>query len=214
MKKAFSYIWPLTKNFSTVYNGNIEVTWFNGRKVLDSENANYSFGTLEKVLDIGLSYSHAERSSPVLVLGLGGGSVLGLLREKYHFSGNITAVEIDPVIIEIAKKEFDIERHGPLEIICADAFDFVLNCQTKFGLVIIDIFIDVEVPAEFFSSKFIESISALLEGGGEVLFNAGINHAHEEATEQIINSDYSIKFKRLDGVNGANTLLLGSKREK
>lgn len=213
MKKAFSYIWPLTKNFSTVYNGNIEVTWFNGRKVLDSENANYSFGTLEKVLDIGLSYSHAERSSPVLVLGLGGGSVLGLLREKYHFSGKITAVEIDPAIIEIAKTQFNIERHVPLAIVCDDAFEFVKHPPSKYGLVIIDIFIDLVVPLQFFTSEFMENISRLLEPGGEVLFNTGINQANEAETDQIVRTETAIKFQKLEQVNGTNTLLLGIKNE-
>lgn len=213
MKKALSYVWPFTKNFSTEYNGNIEVTWYNGKKVLDSENANYSFGSLEKVLDLGLACSHAERSSPILVLGLGGGSVLGLLREKYNFSGKITAVEIDPAIIDIAKKEFDIERYVPLEIICEDAYNFVINSRAKFGLVIIDIFIDVEVPAKFLSSEFIKYISTLLEARGEVLFNTGINQAHEAETDQIVGTENAIKFRKLEQVNGTNTLLLGIKNE-
>src|SRR5690606_23986478 len=153
MKKAFSYIWPLTKKFPTKYSGILEVTWLNGKKVLDSKNANYSYGSLEKVLDIGLSYCRAERTSQVLILGLGGGSILDLLRNKYNFTGKITAVELYPAVIDIAKDQFNIERHATLEIVCQDAYEFVKHPPSKYGLVIIDIFIDVAVPPQFFSSE-------------------------------------------------------------
>lgn len=211
MKKAFSYIWPLTKKFPSKYSGALEVTWLNGKKVLDSQNANYSYGSLEKVLDIGLTYCRAERSSAVLILGLGGGSILDLLRKKYNFFGKITAVEIDPAVIEIAVNQFGIGQHSPLEIICEDAFEFVKHLPLKYGLVIIDIFIDVEVPFQFFTSEFIENISQLLEPGGEVLFNTGINQAHEAETDQIMRTETTIKFRKLEQVNGTNTLLIGIK---
>lgn len=84
MKKALNNLWPLTRKIRSQHSGFLKITWFNGKKVLDSKNPNYSYGSLEKVLDYGLSLTKAERSSEVLVLGLGGG-VLGLLRKKYKF---------------------------------------------------------------------------------------------------------------------------------
>src|SRR5690606_37409791 len=213
MKKALSYIWPLTRKYPTKYSGTLEVTWLNGKKVLDSKNANYSYGSLEKVLDKGLSYCHAERSSRVLVLGLGGGSVLDLLRKKYKYSGEITAVEIDPAVIEIAKSQFNIERHTPLEIVCANAYDFVKSSRLKYGLVVIDLFIDVSVPLRFFSSEFLENIFAVLEPIGEVLFNARINQIHDAETHQIVMANNPIKFRKIEYVNGSKTLLIGKKAD-
>jgi len=40
MKKLFSYIWPTTRRFSSTINGTLEITYVNGKKVLDTENAN------------------------------------------------------------------------------------------------------------------------------------------------------------------------------
>src|SRR5690606_31610522 len=125
----------------------------------------------------------------------------------------IMAVEIDPAVIEIAKTQFNIERHAPLEIVCDDALEFVKHPPSQYGLVIIDIFIDLAVPPQFFTSEFMENIYKLLEPGGEVLFNTGINHANEKETDQIVRTETAIKFRKLEQVNGTNTLLLGIKNE-
>lgn len=212
MKKPLSYLWPLTKKINTKHSGDLEVTWLNGRKILDSKNANYSYGSLEKVLDYGLSFIKAERASEVLILGLGGGSVLSLLRKKYNYSGKITAVEIDTAIIEIAVNEFEIKQYEPLELICADAFEYVQKATNQYGLIIIDLFIDIEVPLNSFSTEFWINICHLLQKNGEVIFNSGINSANLEETLRVQNEVKKIEFQRLDNVFGTNTLLLGKRK--
>ena len=213
MKKPLSYLWPLTKKYDSKYSGKLEVTWTNGRKVLDSPNANYSYGALQEVLDLGLAMIRADRAAPVLLLGLGGGSAIPLLRNKYNYHGKITAVELDAAVIEIAKSEFGIETFQPLELICEDAEEYVKSSQVQFGLIIIDLFLDLQVPEQFFSPSFWQNISELLEPGGTVLFNAGVNSAHEEQINYLLKNDtLSINFRKKDGVYKSNTLLLGEKK--
>ena len=212
MKKPLSYLWPLTRKYDSQFNGRLEVTWINGRKVLDSANANYSYGALQEVMDRGLAQTNADRAAPVLILGLGGGSVIPLLRKKYNYYGKITAVEIDPAIIEIAIKEFDIRAHLPLELVCADAEAYVSSSQEKFGLIIIDLFLDLEVPLQFFSEVFWRNLSALLLTGAKVLFNAGVNSAHEVPISKLLKNDsLGIDFQKKEEVYARNTLLLGKK---
>lgn len=212
MKKSLSYLWPLTKSYDSNYSGKLEVTWANGKKVLDSANANYSYGALQEVLDRGLAEIRADRANPVLLLGLGGGSALSLLRNKYGYYEKVTAVELDPAIIEIAINEFGIEAHQPLELICADAEQFVQATKNKFGLIIIDLFIDLQVPEQFFSESFWNNIADVLQPGGKVLFNAGVNCAHEEQINYLLKNDtFAIGFRKKEEVYGSNTLLLGEK---
>ena len=212
MKKSLSYLWPLTKSYDSQYNGKLEVTWINGRKVLDSEHANYSYGPLQEVLDRGLAEVRADRAAHILLLGLGGGSVIPLLRKKYNYYGKITAVELDAPIIGIAKTEFSIEDHQPLELICVDAEKFVQAAPAKFGLIIIDLFLDLKVPEKFFSLSFWQNISDLLKPGGKVLFNAGVNFAHEAHIEQLLkNVTLGMKFRKKEEVYGSNTLVFGEK---
>lgn len=212
MKKTFSYLWPLTKKYNSSYNGKLEVTWINGRKVLDSSNANYSYGALQEVLDRGISEVRADRAAPVLLLGLGGGSAISLLRNKFKYYGRITAVELDPAIVEIAKTEFNIEAHQPLELLCEDAEAFVATAQEQFGFIIVDLFLDLKVPSQFFSETFWKNVGGLLLPGAKILFNAGINEAHQEQIDYLLKKGtLAIHFQKKEYVYGSNTLLLGEK---
>ena len=55
IRKFFSYIIPV-KIFKkkSARSKIIEVTWANGELVLDSENTNYSYGSLQRILRYGL----------------------------------------------------------------------------------------------------------------------------------------------------------------
>ena len=63
-------------------------------------------------------------------------------------------MDIDPVIIEIAKEEFDIDSYTHTEIICQDAYNFVAEDKDKYEVIIIDLWIDDRVPAQFFTRDF------------------------------------------------------------
>ena len=107
----------------------LEVTWNNGQLVLDSENTNYSFGSLQRILRKGLKYIGFERIrnfENILVLGVAGGSVIKTLANEINYKGKITGVEIDEQIIEIAKEYFKLDSIPNLELIIDDAFEFVL----------------------------------------------------------------------------------------
>ena len=130
MKKLLSYIIPLTKKRISDFSGTLEITLINGNKVLDSVNANYSYGSLQQILEYGITKAEInfENIGQLLILGLGGGSVIKSLREKFRYLNKIDAVEIDQKIIAIAQKEFDIKSSDYLNIINEDAFSFVFNC--------------------------------------------------------------------------------------
>ncbi len=212
MKKAFSYLWPLTKKIKSNFSGELEVTWLNGKKILDTKNANYSYGALHQILDVALQKTSAERGGHTLVLGLGGGSILQLLRKKYNFYGKITAVELDPKVIEIAKKEFNIQQYEPLKVICEDAEKFVQQNHTKYETVIVDLFIDIKVPEQFFKIEFWHNLANLLQPEATVIFNAGIGENHIQEIETLQQQTKKIiSFQKINHVKGTNTLLLGKK---
>ena len=212
MKRIISYFWPVKKKTWSPVNGWLEVTWINGKKLLDSRNTNYSYGSLQKVLASGLSRIDFPRSVPVLLLGLGGGSVVQTLKERFDHTGKITAVDIDPVVIELAEKEFHIQAGDNLEIIPADAFTFIRDCREQFGLIIVDLFIDTNVPRECFSESFWNDIHRLLDPDGHILFNAGMNPGTDHRTKEVIQNNGSIfEFRTFEGVEKKNTLLIAKK---
>jgi spermidine synthase len=109
MKKLLSYLYPITKMVETHHNGMVEITYDQGKKVLDSTNANYSYGSLQRILKHGLQQIDLNNTRHILLLGLGGGSVIKTLRNEFQYEHKITAVEIDEIIIQIAFKEFNIK---------------------------------------------------------------------------------------------------------
>ena len=213
MKKFLSYIWPITHRFSSEINGPLEVTYINGKKVLDTKNANYSYGSLQKILKFGLTKIDLKSVENILILGMGAGSVIQSLRETFDYKKNIIAVEIDPQIIKLAKEEFGIISSENLQIIEGDAFGFAKTSKEKFQLIIIDLFIDLNVPLIFYGKEFCENVSNLLDKDGSILFNVGVNLESKSGTSEkiITNFGSGFQFQILQKVNGTNTVLIGKK---
>jgi hypothetical protein len=97
MKKILSYIFPFRlKNYYSKINGPLEVNLINGKKILDTRWNNYSYGSLQKILHKGLSQiGSPENYERVLVLGLGGGSVIQTIREDFKSNAFIELVDIE-----------------------------------------------------------------------------------------------------------------------
>ena len=175
IKRLLSYILPVKiYQKKSEFSKNLEVTWNNGYLVLDSENTNYSFGSLQRVLKKGLKYIGYERINTfenILILGVAGGSVIETIKNDIKFKGKITGVEIDATAIEIANKYFGLNNYKNVEIIIEDAFEFVLKTKEKYDLIIIDIFQDTTMPNFLFEDFFINRINFLLKVNGFILFN-------------------------------------------
>ena len=175
LKKLLSYVYPLTKRVQSNYSGELEITLFNGRKVLDTLNTNYSYGSLQRVLKYSLNQVDFTHIESVLVLGLGGGSVVQTLRQDVHFNGNITAIELDSVIVDIAVTEFNLTPDENTTIVCTDAWEFIMTDTHKYDLIIVDLFLDNEIPRQFLNNEFWKSALNHLEKEGEIIFNTLCN---------------------------------------
>jgi spermidine synthase len=175
LKKWLSYIIPINiKTEKSFWSTTLEVTWANGELVLDSANTNYSYGSLQRILRIGLlkiGFERIAKMDHILVLGVAGGSVIKTLVEEIAYSNKITGVEIDGNVIEMAKKYFELDKISNLDIVLDDAFEFVLKTKLKYDLIIIDIFQDTKMPNFLFESFFANRILEILNDNGLFLFN-------------------------------------------
>lgn len=191
IQKLFSYIIPI-KIFKkkSSRSKTIEVTWANGELVLDSENTNYSYGSLQRILRYGLrniGYNKVLKMDHILVLGVAGGSVIKTLVDEIGYKRKITGVEIDPEMIQVANQYFNLNEIEQLELIIDDAFEFVLKTKDKYDLIVIDIFEDIKMPNFLFERFFSERICYLLKDQGFVLFNTMIlDEAHNVRNRKYI----------------------------
>ncbi|TXE08589.1 methyltransferase domain-containing protein [Gelidibacter salicanalis] len=210
MAKLLSYFYPLTKKVHSDHSGTLEITWYNGRKHLDTKNANYSYGSLQRILKFGLEKINLKQVNSVLLLGLGGGSVVETLRHDFSYSKTITAVDIDPVVIDIAKNEFNLKDDAHLHVVCEDALHYMQTNNNRYDLIIIDLFIDTEVPMPFLALPFWKQVLTASTSNGAILFNASLEKTKSTALIAVIEFLKSHKYHTevFEKVNNTNTLIL------
>lgn len=174
-KKILSYFYPITiyKETSTI-SKSIEVTIYNGKTLLNTTNTNYSFGSLQSILKKGLldiGAAEIDRMESVLILGVAGGSVVQTLVTDFSFAKNITGVELDKEIIDVANSYFNLDKIPNFKFVIADAEQFVKTDANHYDLIVIDIFKDTEMPEFLFEKSFISNCKKLLNKNGYILFN-------------------------------------------
>ncbi|MBM3977858.1 MAG: methyltransferase domain-containing protein [Planctomycetes bacterium] len=150
----------------------LSVRLVGGRLRLDAQRVNHSGGSLRDVWAAAFAHLRPERRplERVLLLGLGGGSSLDLLRER-GVHAPIDAVELDPEVVRLARAHFGLERLQPLEIHVADALDWIERPGERYDLVLVDLFIEDEIPPAARAEPFLRGLGARLAPGGLLVFN-------------------------------------------
>lgn len=128
--------------------------------------------------------------SKCLMLGLGGGTVVQLIKLQFP-QAKIVCIEIDPEIIKIGKKYFGLGKIADLETVEIDAFEWVrIQAQSqhkntsdggprgllrgerrKFDLIIVDLYLGDKFPPQAEKDKFLAKVKNLLSKGGMTIFN-------------------------------------------
>lgn len=201
----------MIRKIRSKYSGVLEITYDRGQKVLDSRNTSYSYGNLQRVWDKVLQRIRLKDVNRTLILGMGAGSSIQLLREKYNYDRKIVAVELDPVIVEIARDEFGIRPDNNLRIETTDAAEYVRRKTRKFDLILIDLFIDNKVPEILLQRPFWENTSRKTEQGGIILFNAFLDDDKLETVIHVLReSGHEVEI--WPKINGANMMIYAIKK--
>lgn len=118
----------------------------------------------------------------ILILGLGAGSCLEPIRNKWP-EAKITGVEIDPEMIKIGKKYFGLSENNP-KIIIKNAFDYLYQSKEKFDLVLVDLFLGDQLPKQTNSERFALNIRGKLNNQGLVIFNRLYFGEHKNSAQK------------------------------
>jgi spermidine synthase len=173
-KRVISFVLPQTvAEGVTALGQKYEVNFENGLKVLNSENSNYSFGSLHQIMLKGLN-EVLKKNSPkkILMLGLGAGSALQVLRNKCKWPYHVTIVEIDNDLIELARLHFELDSHVNTTIINTDAKLAIQELKGgDFDLILDDIFWDDQIPEFCLKEDYLNSCSKCLVANGIYLRN-------------------------------------------
>jgi len=158
-----SYLIPQAiARFSTKYNEDIRVIEESGKLKLLVNGSRQSGVYIEWLWKKAFSVFGLGSYQSILVLGVGGGTVIHLLHKRYP-DAYITAVDIDPTMIDIGVKYFGLGGVPNLTLVTADAKNFKIT--RAYDLVVVDLFIGRHIP------DFVSSVAFLkrLEGSTVII---------------------------------------------
>lgn len=125
----------------------------------------------EHVFDVWDAFIPRQRHPwRVLILGGGGGTIATLLTRRFGPIA-ITAIERDPVIARLSREEFGLAELGNVQVIEADAFNWVETCTESYDLICVDMYVAGEIVHGTLATPFLRQIARLLTPGGIAAFN-------------------------------------------
>lgn len=111
---------------------------------------------------------HPER---VLVIGGGGCVVPTIYHQSYPWM-TIDVVEIDPVVVDLARKYFGLRTDDRLRVFVEDGRMFLRRPHEKYDLVMLDAYTSAgRIPFHLISREFFEEVRSHLTGRGIVAAN-------------------------------------------
>lgn len=123
----------------------------------------------------------------VLIIGLGGGTIPRALHELVP-QARIDVVEIDPAVVKVARRYFDLGDNSELNVIEADGRVQVkraLREQKSYDLIMLDAFDHEYIPEHLLTQEFLKEVKSLLAPGGVLAantFSSSRLYDHESAT--------------------------------
>ncbi len=209
-QKYLSYIHKIVvEKVTSKFSAELEVAIQEGKYVLNSVNANYSFASLHRVFQQALNKIKIsdKKISSVLVLGCGAGSIPSIIYKELGLDCKMDAIEIDEKVIALGNKYFGLDQYPNLNIIVDDAMNFANITTNKYDLILVDLFKGINVPDQFLTQHFFEKLKSMLNPAGEILLNfVAYNYETKQQVATIQNKLNNVFLKeiktyQLEGIN-------------
>ncbi len=169
----------------------------------ESQPARLMFDYTRAML-LGLLFTDAPRRA--LLLGLGGGALATAL---YHacLSLRIDAVELRPLVVDIARAHFQLPDDGRLRVHVADADTFVAARAQFADILFVDLYRPEGMDEAQAGALFLAACRRALKPGGVLVLNYWCSHRLTSlALNQTLGEVFARDFLTLD-VQGGNCLV-------
>jgi len=121
-----------------------------------------------RAMPVGLAY--VPNAARMLVVGLGGGSLPSLLRRRLP-ALQLDVVELDPVVVEVARSHFGVREDAGLRIHVGDGRAFIERATERWDLVALDAYDARSVPHRLATLEFFRAVGRVLSPGGVAIAN-------------------------------------------
>jgi spermidine synthase len=125
---------------------------------------------LEYARNMLAALAFCPQAQSCLVLGLGGGSISRMLLAARP-QIEVEAVEIDPAVVELATKYFNIRTLPRFTVHVEDATDFLRHCTSQYDIVVVDAYVEERFPDRFATPEFIKNARECMPDDGVLAVN-------------------------------------------
>jgi spermidine synthase len=112
----------------------------------------------------------AEKPRRALMIGLGGGTV-PIFLHKHFPDMAIDVVDIDPVVVEVARKFFGFRDDETLRAHVGDGRRFIETCRDPYDIIFLDAFSSENIPRHLATREFLQAVRKALTPQGIVVGN-------------------------------------------
>jgi spermidine synthase len=124
--------------------------------------------TYTRYSTVGLAYASAIDN--LLEIGFGGGRTAWYLH-KHVPTLDITAVELDPAVVDLAKKYFGVRNEDKFRIEVADGRNYMVKSSGTWNIIMVDAYRGPFVPFHLLTEEFFKTVKGKLKPGGVVVQN-------------------------------------------
>jgi spermidine synthase len=119
--------------------------------------------------DLALAYNPGARN--VLFIGLGAGSAEKRMWRDFP-DVRIQVVEIDPVVVDVAYRYFELPRDSRLGVEVDDGRRYLARNEIRWDAIVIDAFFADAIPFHLVTREFLDLARTRLSPGGVIVTNA------------------------------------------
>lgn len=221
-KQGFEVVWKersLYRNIIVIENEKIRCLVFSVKGSLQScllrENPKkIAFEYLQTISTL----MSAKKPSSSLIIGFGAGTLPTFMQDKFPLS-HLTAVELDPAVVKVARTHFGFNEGANTKIHIGDARVFLrqkepISCGDGdgFDVIVLDAMDKSYIPEHLASIEFFKLVESHLNLGGVVIANVFQNERvrpYEEATWRAAFGEVSV----IDLPGGNSIFVAGPGRE-
>ena len=127
------------------------------------------------------SYLFNPEQKSCLIVGLGGGAMVHFMNR--HFQGlQIDAIDIDPLVVKIAKKYFFVKNSGQNRVFTADGFVFLRQGSKVYDTIYMDAYLKPSeatdshgMPLNVKTLSFLKHLQTRVKKNGLIIINMNLN---------------------------------------
>jgi len=201
LKYFLSFIFDVKiETTESILNPFLQVVIRNGRLLLNTYNANYSYGSLQDAFRFVFKKIKIKDKNikDILVLGFGCGSIAALFNGYKNVE--ITGVEADEKVLALYEKYFIEEITSELILVEAFSEDYVTTITKTYDLIIVDVFIDIEIPSSIKESSFYKPLQNRLNKNGILIFNFIVLNEKEQIEFEKIKDYFKLNYRRVETI--------------